>query len=118
DISNEWPLWVFPRPAAFKLPDTIHIAYEWDIALQHALDEGKNVLVLAADAIQNGREVAQYFRPAFWNTSWFQMAPPHTLGLHIDPTHPVFDGFPTEDHSDYQWWELVQDQAVANLEFF
>ncbi|MEQ9824211.1 MAG: beta-glucuronidase [Puniceicoccaceae bacterium] len=118
DISNEWPLWVFPRPNALNIPDTIHIAHTWDIALQHALDEGKDVLVLAADAIQNGREVAQYFRPAFWNTSWFQMAPPHTLGLHIDPTHPVFDGFPTEDHSDYQWWELVQDQPVANLEFF
>jgi hypothetical protein len=46
------------------------------------------------------------------------MRPPHTLGFVCNPAHPVFNSFPTEDHSNYQWRELVNDAQVMNIETF
>jgi hypothetical protein len=34
--------------------------------------------------------------------------PPGTLGILCDPTHPVFSYFPTEYHSNWQWWPLTK----------
>jgi hypothetical protein len=49
------------------------------------------------------------FSPMFWNTAWTNWQPPHTLGILCDPTHPALGSFPTESHSDWQWWEIQQD---------
>jgi hypothetical protein len=46
------------------------------------------------------------------------MRPPHTLGIVVDPKHPVFNHFPTSFHSDLQWWELVNKEPVMHLEDF
>ncbi len=58
----------------------------------------------------------QAFTPVFWNTSWFKMRPPHTLGLLMDPAHPVWKNFPTEYHSNLQWWEIANGAQVMHLE--
>jgi hypothetical protein len=33
---------------------------------------------------------------------------PGTQGILCDPDHPVFKGFPTEFHGNWQWWQLVK----------
>jgi hypothetical protein len=115
-IHNNWPLWVYPTVS----PDTtgIYICDTLDVVAQQKLRAGGKVLLLAAGKVQQGKEVMQSFTPVFWNTSWFKMRPPHTLGFVCDPTHPVFNAFPTEDHSNYQWWELVNTAQVMNIETF
>jgi hypothetical protein len=37
-----------------------------------------------------------------------QPVSPGTLGLLMDAQHPLFRGFPTEGHSDYQWWPIAR----------
>ncbi len=118
DFSNEWNFWVFPDAPEVKMESNTVVIAESSNEVMDAIENEKDILILAGPELQNGRDIVQYFRPAFWNTSWFQMAPPHTLGLCIDDEHPVFCDFPTDFHSDYQWWELVQNQPVANLENF
>ena len=59
-----------------------------------------------------------YLSPAFWNTSWFKMRPPHTTGLLIKNDHPALTDFPTQSHSNYQWWALVNKTSVMHLEDF
>jgi len=56
------------------------------------------------------------FSSVFWNTAWTLGQPPHTLGILCDPKHPVFADFPTEGHSNWQWWELVHDSAAMVLD--
>lgn len=68
--------------------------------------------------VNKGREVIQSFTPVFWNTSWFKMRPPHTLGLLIDTTSKALKYFPTRSHSDLQWWEPVTRSQVMHLEDF
>ena len=29
------------------------------------------------------------------------------MGILVDPEHPAFAGFPTENHSNYQWWPMA-----------
>jgi hypothetical protein len=115
-ISNDWPLWVYPAIT----PDTtgIYICDTLDLKAQQQLAAGAKVLLQAAGKVQQGKEVIQSFTPVFWNTSWFKMRPPHTLGFICNPAHPVFKYFPTESHSNYQWWELVNDAQVMDLTAF
>jgi hypothetical protein len=58
------------------------------------------------------------FTPVFWNTSWFKMRPPHTLGILVDPAHPMFNDFPTAYHSDFNWWDVLNKAQVMHLEDF
>ena len=41
---------------------------------------------------------------------------PHTLGILCDPEHPVFASFPTDYHSDWQWWQLIHGSAAMVLD--
>lgn len=34
------------------------------------------------------------------------------MGQLIDETHPVFRNFPTEFHTDWQWWPMAVQRAV------
>ena len=82
------------------------------------LNNGGNVLITAADKISYGKEVVQTFTPVFWNTSWFKMRPPHTTGIFVNPKHPMFVNFPTDYHSNLQWWELLNRAQVMQFTDF
>ncbi|PHR88193.1 MAG: beta-glucuronidase, partial [Leeuwenhoekiella sp.] len=117
EFKNHWDFWVFPE----TLPEVKSNVYECTVLDEKALqvlDAGGSVLLNAAGKIIKGAEVAQTFLPVFWNTSWFQMRPPHTLGFVVDPAHPLFKDFPTDSHSDLQWWSIVNKQQVMHLEDF
>ncbi len=116
--SNHWNIWVYP--ATIEAPDTsgIYICRKLDDKALDKLKAGEKVFLLAAGKVQNGKDVIQYYVPAFWNTSWFRMRPPHTTGILIMEDHPVFSEFPTDYYSDIQWWEIANLQQVINLEYF
>ena len=76
------------------------------------------MLITAAGKVSYGKEVVQQFTPVFWNTSWFKMRPPHTTGILVNPKHPLFRQFPTEYHSNLQWWELLNHAQVMQFTHF
>jgi hypothetical protein len=117
-ISNDWEFWVYPATVTTNRPDEIYFCTELDAKAEETLRNGGKVMLQAAGKIEKGKEVVQYFAPVFWNTSWFKMRPPHTTGILCDPNHPVFADFPTEYHSNLQWWEIVNKAQVMNLEDF
>jgi hypothetical protein len=41
---------------------------------------------------------------------------PGTMGLLIDAHHPALGAFPTETHSDWQWWDLVMGSRALVLD--
>ena len=80
------------------------------------LAKGGSVLLTAAGRVTLGSDVRQNYLPVFWNTSWFKMRPPHTTGAYIQKEHPLFKyGFPTDDWSNLNWWELLNRAQVMNL---
>ena len=117
DFTNHWDFWIFPE----RLPNVENSVYECaalDKKALEVLDNGGRVLLNAAGKIVKGAEVVQTFLPVFWNTSWFQMRPPHTLGIWVDQEHALFNNFPTDNHSDLQWWSILNKQQVMHLEDF
>ncbi|QDA60678.1 exo-beta-1,4-galactosidase [Hymenobacter jejuensis] len=117
-IANDWNFWVYPARLPALLPSEVYCCTRLDAKAQQVLARGGRVLLNAAGQVVKGKEVAMSFTPVFWNTSWFKMRPPHVTGFVVDPTHPALADFPTEAHSDLQWWEIVNQAQVMHLEDF
>ncbi|WP_316765726.1 sugar-binding domain-containing protein [Pedobacter frigiditerrae] len=117
EYANDWDFWFYPT----SLPEVktyVYYTTDLDDKARAILNSGGKVFLNAAGKVIKGKEVVQTFLPVFWNTSWFKMRPPHTLGFVVDPKNPAFAEFPTSYHSDMQWWEIVNRTQVMNLEDF
>jgi hypothetical protein len=108
---NSWDFWVYPAEVT-TAEGQVYVTDTLDARAREVLQQGGDVLITAGGKVTYGRDIKQYFTPVFWNTSWFKMRPPHTTGIYLDATHPAFSEFPTDDHSDLQWWELLQRTQV------
>ena len=117
DTVNDWDFWVYPAQVELT-QGNVYTTDTLDAKAISILQEGGNVLITAAGKIQYGKEVKQYFTPVFWNTSWFKMRPPHTTGIFLNEYHPLFREFPTEYHSNLQWWELLNKAQVMQFTGF
>ncbi|WP_025142469.1 sugar-binding domain-containing protein [Pedobacter jeongneungensis] len=117
EFANDWSFWVYPAQLP-AIKTNVYYCTSLDDKAQAVLANGGNVFLNASGKVVKGKEVVQTFLPVFWNTSWFKMRPPHTLGILCDPKHAAFTNFPTDFHSDMQWWEIVNKSQVMNLEDF
>ena len=117
EAENHWDFWVYPAEVEEEVGN-VWITDQFDEKAQSILKKGGKVLLTAAGKISYGKDVVQQFTPVFWNTSWFKMRPPHTTGILVENTHSIFDLFPTDYHSDLQWWELVNKAQVMQFSDF
>lgn len=111
EFVNDWDFWVYPAEVEI-VQGEVYVTDSLDIQARKVLEQGGRVLITAAGKISYGKDVVQYFTPVFWNTSWFKMRPPHTTGIWVNDYHPLFKNFPTEYHSNLQWWELLHKSQV------
>lgn len=108
---NRWSIWVYPEvtmPASKQLVVTADI----DEAAK-ALRKGKKVLFSPQTATIRGLDGK--FLPVFWSPVHFPRQA-GTMGLLCDPRHPALSHFPTDAHSDWQWWRLVKRSRVLVLD--
>jgi Glycosyl hydrolases family 2, sugar binding domain/Glycosyl hydrolases family 2 len=117
EFANDWSFWVYPAQLP-AVKSNVYYCTSLDDKARSVLADGGNVFLNAAGKVVKGKEVVQTFLPVFWNTSWFKMRPPHTLGILCDPKHGAFNNFPTDYHSGMQWWGIVNKSQVMNLEDF
>ena len=115
-VWNHWDFWVYPDSCGVMSEESVFITDSLDAKAISVLKKGGKVLLTTAGKVRLGRDVVQHYLPVFWNTSWFKMRPPHTTGAYIDNQHPLFKyGFPTDDWSNLNWWELLNRAQVMNL---
>lgn len=111
---NGWDIWVYPS----ILPETnekILIVSKLDKEAISALNQGKNVLLsIEKGSIKEGVGIG--FSSIFWNTAWTNGQKPHTLGLLCDPEHLALELFPTEYHSNWQWWDAMSHSEAILLD--
>lgn len=112
---NDWDVWLFPDHVPTEAPAGVAVATDLDGPALERLEAGGKVLLLV-DPERVGTDVQIGFSPVFWNTVWTDGQAPHTLGLLCNPEHPALRSFPTEFHSNWQWWELVHGAAAMELE--
>jgi hypothetical protein len=117
-IENDWDVWVYP--AAHNAPtEDVLVTERLDQAAQHRLAQGGRVLwTIPAARVRNFENdpVALGFSSIFWNTAWTRRQAPTTLGILCDPGHPALAQFPTESHSNWQWWHLIHRAGALRLD--
>jgi hypothetical protein len=118
-FKNRWDFWVYPENQDVK-NNKVLITDKLDKNAEASLKNGGAVLLLNYGKIkkEKGAKVTIGFSSIFWNTAWTNNQPPHTLGILCDPTQPVFRDFPTEFHSNWQWWDPVSHSQVMILDGF
>jgi len=77
-------------------------------------------LIPAAGTVRGDRygKVPAGFSSIFWNTAWTKRQAPHTLGVLCNPGHRALAEFPTEYHSNWQWWDLITKSQIMILNDF
>jgi hypothetical protein len=120
EASNSWALWIYPATVAPRVPGGLIQARTLDDATLAALERGATVLLsipperVAPDPKRG--PIALGFSSIFWNTAWTNQQAPHTLGILCDPRHPALAQFPTEAHSNWQWWYPVMRGGAMILD--
>ncbi|REE02211.1 sugar-binding domain-containing protein [Marinoscillum furvescens] len=105
--KNQWPIWVYPNADS----------EEGDVRYTRSLDQAlqwlaKGETVLLNPPVDQLRGVTGRFVPVFWSPVHFPDQPA-TMGILCDPEHPALADFPTEFHSNWQWWDLcIQSKSL------
>ncbi|MEI8375485.1 MAG: sugar-binding domain-containing protein [Planctomycetota bacterium] len=115
--TNHWDVWVYPAQVDRAPPTNVLVASSLDTQTTAALAAGRKVLLLLPPAAVRS-DVPPGFSPIFWNTRWTRRQPPHTLGILCDPKHAAWATFPTEFHSNWQWWDPVSKSRAMILDGF
>ncbi len=116
-FTNQWDIWVYPASLDTEASENLLIAGRLDEQVLAGLEAGGKVLLMPPlDSIDS--DIPAGFTSIFWNTAWTSGQPPHTLGILCDPEHPALAQFPTEFHSNWQWWDLVTKSRFMVLDKF
>ena len=118
---NRYEIWVYPGQVSTAAPANVVVARAFSKQVQADLAAGKRVLLLAKPASLK-QSVAMAFQSSFWSPM-FRKKPlgphgvetPGTQGILCDPQHAIFKDFPTEFHSNWQWWHLVKNSRAMIL---
>jgi hypothetical protein len=118
-FENDWDVWVYPARMDVAPPRGVVVVPELNSQALAALNAGDKVLLMIPpDRVKGDKlgKVALGFSSIFWNTAWTQRQPPTTLGILCDPKHPALREFPTDYHSNWQWWYLISQAGAMILD--
>jgi len=113
-VANDWEIWVYPATPVTAPAADILVCKTWADA-KAGLDAGKKV-VFFPGVTDPKYSMAGSFLPVFWSPVWFPSQKPNTMGVLCDPKHTLFAQFPTEMHSNWQWYDLMQHSRIFVLD--
>ncbi len=118
-LYNSWDFWVYPaKKEAIKGEEKIRVVQKANPATIGFLRNGGLVLLTLKKGTlspQMGGTIPVGFSSIFWNTAWTLGQAPHTLGILCNPEHPALAEFPTEYHSNWQWWDAMSHSGAIDL---
>lgn len=108
---NDWDLWVFPESADPVPSSELIVTNSLTPVIERQLHNGAKVFLHLNGQLRvgKGKEISAGFSTVFWNTAWTAGQAPHTMGVLVDPTDAIFNEFPTEYHTNWQWWDIVHN---------
>ena len=121
DARNSYELWVYPRKTVDK--KNVVIAKNLTPDVVASLEKGAKVLWMP-DSLPY--TVGGLFQTDYWNYRMFKTicennkkaVSPGTLGILTRPEHPIFKGFPTEMHTNWQWFPVIKESHPLVLDNF
>ena len=138
EARNSYELWAYPKKALEK--KGVIIAKDLNREVVKVLEKGGKVLwmptasshfVAADDTLSQSDNATPYtvgglFQTDYWNYRMFKTicennkkkVSPGTLGILTNPEHPIFKGFPTEMHTNWQWFPVIKESHPLVLDNF
>ena len=121
EARNSYELWVYPKKALEK--KGIIIARDLNQEVVKVLEKGGKVLWMP-DSLPY--TVGGLFQTDYWNYRMFKTicennkkkVSPGTLSILTNPNHPIFKGFPTEMHTNWQWFPVIKESHPLVLDNF
>ncbi|MBQ6965505.1 MAG: glycoside hydrolase [Bacteroidaceae bacterium] len=125
EYHNYYKMWVYKTTSSLtsethsSLPLKGEGSFLWadtlDTRVLRALQQGKSVVLAPKLSSIEKQSVGGLFTPDYWNYAMFKTISennnkpisPGTLGMLMNPDHPLFKNFPTEGRSDWQWWSIA-----------
>lgn len=127
DYRNTWPLWIYPSTTSVQVPKGITvISGEPDDKALRQLERGGKVLWFPRQEDYKKQTVSGLFTTDYWNYRMFKTisergkkpVSPGTMGILTDPQHPLFAAFPTEEHTNWQWFPVIKHSYPFILDNF
>ena len=138
EARNSYELWAYPKKALEK--KGVIIARDLNQEVVKVLEKGGKVLwmpttsshfVAADDTLSQAQNATPYtvgglFQTDYWNYRMFKTicennkkkVSPGTLGILTNPEHPIFKGFPTVMHTNWQWFPVIKESHPLVLDNF
>lgn len=123
DYRNSYQLWCYPDDDLAQAKKGILITRQMTDAVVKRLQQGARVLWMSdTTALKN--TVGPLFITDYWNYRMFKTicennhkaVSPGTLGILTDPSHPLFNSFATEGHTNWQWFPVVKSSHPLVLD--
>lgn len=111
DSISAYPIWVY-RKTSPVCPENVYETRAFDVKTREILQNGGRVY-LSPDADKESlpNSIKTQFTTDFWSVGTFADQE-GGMGQLIDTEHPIFKEFPTDFHTDWQWWIMATKRAV------
>lgn len=122
DCTNSYNLWAYPE--AHPDRSGILVTDRLSPSVRAALAGGAKVLLMPPFKEIEGASTGGLFTPDYWNYSMFKRVSEAnhkpvshgTLGLLPEAGSALYSEFPTEGHSDWQWWSIAKNSRPVILD--
>lgn len=112
---NSYPIWIYPSMKRLNTKDIL-ITHRLDKSVIDVLRQGGKVLLMPRRFDCHDVTVGGLFQTDYWNYRMFKSicdnikkpASPGTLGILTNPAHKLFADFPTEYHTNWQWYPVIK----------
>ena len=122
-FHNDYSLWIYPADKEVTPSEDICVTDDLDAHLKY-LTEGGKVLWFPSKDKHKDQTVGGLFQTDYWNYRMFRTicenldrpVSPGTLGILTDPGHPALADFPTEFHTNWQWFPIIKQSYPMILD--
>ena len=124
--QNTYGLWIYPSNNVIRQFTDIIITDTLGEKVIEELKNGGKVLWFPKHKLYEKQTIAGLFQTDYWNYRMFKTisennkkpVSPGTLGILVNPEHPLFNDFPTDFHTDWQWFSIIKQSYPMILDKF
>lgn len=118
EAENSYPIWVYPAVEAASKKTAFYETEHFDDHAKEVLKQGGTVYLTPPSTKEAlPFSIQAQFTTDFWSVGTFA-GQEGAMGQLIDDKHPLFRAFPTEFHTNWQWWPMAVQRAVLLPEQF
>ncbi len=112
EAVNSYPIWIYKKELP-KCPTYVYETTVLDAQAKQVLENG-GIVYYSPKSEESSfhNSIRAQFSTDFWSVGTFGRQE-GAMGQLIQKDHPLFKEFPTESHTNWQWWPMANQRAVV-----